>query len=225
MAAGASSRSAPDTGLLTIPLHRAGVEVVALDLSAPMLGKLVEKSGSNHVPVVRGDATRMPIGGGAFGGAYLRWVLHLVPDWRAVLREVVRVVRPGGVFLVNLGAYGGAREELQRRFAEIAGVSIEPVGLTWAGFDGLVAEMTGYGAALRLLPQIREGRRGTLAEFLDGIDENLYSWTWPVPEDLRRRTATEVRAWARERFGPLEEPDTYEHATSWRAFDLPGSVR
>jgi SAM-dependent methyltransferase len=210
------------TGLLTLPLHAAGVEVVGLDLSAPMLAKIRQKLGGRPAfALVRADATRLPFSTGAFGGAYLRWVLHLVREWRAVLDEVVRTVRPGGVFLANLGAYGGARQEIQHRFAEIAAVSIEPVGLTWAGFDELDAEMARRGARLRILPAVREGRTGTLAEFVAGIDDDLYSWTWPVPEDVRRRAGAEVRAWAEQRYGPLDEPETYEHATVWRAYDLP----
>jgi SAM-dependent methyltransferase len=209
------------TGLLGLPAHDAGIDVVGVDLSAPMLGKLVDKAGGRApFPVVVADATRMPFAGGAFGGAYLRWVLHLIPAWRDALAEVVRVVRSGGVFVANLGSYGGEREEIQRRFGEITGVSIEPAGLTWSGFDELDAEMVGHGAGLRVLPHIHDRRSGTLAEFLDGVEQNLYSWTWPVPDEARRRAAAELREWAGERFGRLEEPGTYEHATAWRAYDL-----
>jgi hypothetical protein len=133
----------------------------------------------------------------------------------------MRVVRPGGRFLAKLGSYGGARAEIQRRFGELAGVSIEPVGLTWEGFDELDAEMARHGATLRLLPWIDEGRAGTLAEFLEGLDGNRYSWTWPLSDDVRLRAAAEVRAWALTRFGPLTEPGTDAHATTWRAYDLP----
>ena len=209
------------TGLLALPAHRAGIGVVGVDLSAPMLGKLVEKAGGEpRFPLVLADATRLPFRDGAFGGAYLRWVLHLIPGWRDALAEVVRVVDSGGVFVANLGSYGGTREAVQRRFGEITGASIEPPGLTWAGFEELDAEMTGHGASVRALPHVDEDRGGTLAEFVDGIEDNLYSWTWPVLDDVRRRAAAELREWARERFGALDEPETYEHATRWRAYDL-----
>jgi SAM-dependent methyltransferase len=210
------------TGLLALPLHEAGIPLAGLDLSAPMISRLVEKAGGRPpFPVARADATALPFADHAFGGAYLRWVLHLVSEWPRVLAEVARVVRAGGVLLANLGSYGGAREEIQRRFGEVAGVSIEPIGLTWAGFDRLDDEMKRLGAVVRVLPPVAEDRVGTLAEFIDGIDEDLYSWTWPVPEDLRRAAAAEVRVWATERFGPLERPERYELASRWRAYDLP----
>jgi SAM-dependent methyltransferase len=210
------------TGLLGIPLREAGIDVVGLDLSEPMLRRLVAKRLADGRPaVVQADATRMPFGDDVFGGAYLRWVLHLVPAWRDALGEVIRVVRPGGVFLVALGAYAGARDRLQRRFGELTGAPVTPVGLGWDGYRQLDEAMRGLGASLRALPPVPEDRTGTLAEFLDGVDRNLYSWTWPIPEDVRLRAAAELRRWARERFGPLDEPDPTPHETVWHAYDLP----
>jgi SAM-dependent methyltransferase len=209
------------TGLLALPLHAAGMDLVGLDLSAPMLERLREKSGGRApFPVVLGDATQMPIADDAFGAAYLRWVLHLVSDWSAVLAEIVRVVRPGGVVLLNLGAYGGPQDEIQRRFAELAGVSVEPVGLRWGDFDALDGAMASHGATPRPLPSLPDVGEQTLATFLEGIRENRYSWTWPLDEATRLRVLAELVPWAEERFGPLDAPRTFEHAGRWRAYDL-----
>jgi ubiquinone/menaquinone biosynthesis C-methylase UbiE len=172
------------TGLLALPLHEAGIDVAGADLSGAMLGKLVGKAGgTSPFPLVLADATRLPFADHAFGAAYLRWVLHLIPDWRSVLAEVVRAVRPGGVFLVNLGAYGGPRKEIQERFAEITGVPIEPVGLHWGDYDQLESAMTALGGRVRELPTVHEGGNETLGEFVKGIEENRYSWTWPLGDD------------------------------------------
>jgi SAM-dependent methyltransferase len=209
------------TGLLALPLHEAGIDVAGADLSRAMLGKLVEKAGgTSPFPLVLADATRLPFADGAFGAAYLRWVLHLVPDWRGVLAEAVRAVRPGGVFLVSLGAYGGPRKEIQERFAEITGVPIEPVGLHWGDYDELESEMTALGARARELPSVHEGGNETIGEFVEGIEENRYSWTWPLGDDQRLRAAADVRSWAEERFGSLDEPRPFEHGTRWLAYDL-----
>ena len=209
------------TGLLALPLHEAGIDLAGVDLSPAMLRKLVEKAaGTVPFPLVVGDATKLPLEDGAFGAAYLRWVLHLVPDWRTVLAEAVRVVRPGGVFLVNLGAYGGPRKEIQERFAEITAVPVKPIGLHWGDYGELESAMTALGARVRELPSLHEGGTDTLGEFIEGIEENRYSWTWPLPEDQRRRAAAEVRSWAEERFGSLDERRPFEHATRWLAYDL-----
>ena len=208
------------TGLLALPLHTAGVPLVGLDLSRPMLAKLLEKADGDAPDVVLGDATRMPFADDAFGAAYLRWVLHLVPDWRAVLAEVVRVVRPAGVFVANLGAYDGPRREIQERFAELTGISVTPVGLDWGAEDELDAEMARHGARLRELEAVVEGGTETMREFVEEIRANSYSWTWRVAEDVRLRAADELEPWVRERFGDLDEVRRWEHATVWRAYDL-----
>jgi SAM-dependent methyltransferase len=211
------------TGLLALPLHDAGVPLTGLDLTPSMMARLVEKAGgAPPFPLVQGDATRMPIADDAFGGAYLRWVLHLIPEWRGALTEIVRVVRPGGVFLAELGHYDETRSEVQRRFAEIAGVSVDPVGLDWADYAALDAEMAGHGATLRILPSVHETWEDALGDFLDGIEQGMYSWTWAVPEDVRLRTLADLRPWAAERFGALDEVRRSPLLQVWRAYDLPG---
>jgi SAM-dependent methyltransferase len=209
------------TGLLALPLSAEGVEVIGLDLSAPMLLKLLEKAGGRpSFPLVLGDATRIPIGDDRLGGAYLRWVLHLIPDWRAVLAEIVRVVRPSGVFVASLGAYGGERTEISERFAQLAGVTMAPVGLFWDDFDALDRAMVEMGASPREMPSLHETGDEPLAEFLKGIEENRYSWTWSIEESVRLRALAEVLLWAEGRFGPLEERRPFEHRSRWRAYDL-----
>ncbi|HEY7755260.1 MAG TPA: class I SAM-dependent methyltransferase, partial [Actinomycetota bacterium] len=195
------------TGLLALPLHERGLALAGLDISGPMMAKLVDKAGgSPPFPLVLGDATAMPFGDGAFGAAYLRWVLHLIPEWRALVAEGIRVVRPGGVLVANLGAYGGAHREIQDRFAELTGISTRPVGLDWAAYDELDGELASRGASARVLPAPNETFEERLDEFIRGIEENRYSWTWTVPGDVRLRAAAEIRAWAQARFGSLDAP-------------------
>jgi SAM-dependent methyltransferase len=211
------------TGQLALPLHDAGIPVVGLDLARPMMDKLVEKAGGRSpLPLIQADATRMPIRDHAFGGAYLRWVLHLIPAWPEALAEMVRVVRLGGVLLTSIGGYGGPRSEIQERFAELTGVSIDPPGLMWAGYDQLDDAASTLGLVRRDLPPISEVGRDGLDVFIDGISNNMYSWTWKVEDsDLFARTAADVRRWAEERYGPLDRVPLEEYEIVWRAYDVP----
>jgi SAM-dependent methyltransferase len=212
------------TGLLALPLHEAGVPLAGLDLTPAMMAKLVEKAGgASPFPLVQGDATQMPFADDAFEGAYLRWVLHLIPNWGDALAEMARVVRPGGVVLVNLGAYDEPTTEIRRRFSEITGVQTDPVGLMWGELDELDAKMDTLGATLRLLPSIPEEGEETLGEFLEAIEEGRWSWTWKASEDARLSAVRDLRPWAEERYGPLDRVDRFELETIWRAYDLPGA--
>jgi SAM-dependent methyltransferase len=211
------------TGQLALPLHDAGIPLMGLDLARPMMDKLVEKAGGRlPLPLIQADATRMPIRDQAFGGAYLRWVLHLIPAWREALAEMERVLRPGGVLLTSIGGYGGPRSEIQERFAELTGISIDPPGLTWDGYDQLDDAANALGLVRRELPPINEVLRDGLDVFIDGISNNAYSWTWKVEDaDLFACTAAEVRTWAEERYGPLERVSLDEYEMVWRAYDVP----
>lgn len=214
------------TGQVALPLHRAGVDVTGIDLARPMMNKLIEKAGGGApFHLLQADATRMPFIDGAFGAAYLRWVLHLIPDWRAALAETARVVRRGGVVLVLPGAAGKntPESEIQDRFAALTGVPFEPAGLKWAGYGELDAAMAALGAVARALPTFTEVERGGLDEFLDSIEKRRYSWTWKVPDDERfASAAAEVRRFAEARFGPFDRIPHQEHEVAWRAYDLPG---
>jgi SAM-dependent methyltransferase len=210
------------TGLIALPLHERGIAMVGLDISAPMMAKLVDKAGGRvPFPLVRGDATLLPFRDGAVDAALIRWVLHLVPDWRGVVAELVRVIRPGGALVIHLGAYGGPWDEIHVRFAEIVGAPVDPVGIGWHREAELDAEVEGLGGRLRLLPTILDPSDEPLGTFLDGIERNLYSWTWPVPEEERLAAVRELRPWAEERFGPLDAPVRLESEIVWRAYDLP----
>ena len=211
------------TGQVAIPLHAGGVDVVGLDLSRPMLAKLMAKAGgAPPFAVVEGDATRMPFADGAFAGAYLRWVLHLIADWSAAVQEIARVVAPGGRFLAALGSYGGVRSEIQARFAEVTGVSLQPIGLTWDGWGELDREIATLGGDKLDDVTFVDRDRDDLEVFVQGIERNMYSWTWAVSDDAARASAAaDARSWAEQRWGSLDRlpPEWFE----WRfaAYRLP----
>ncbi len=76
--------------------------VTGVDLSPAMLGRLRAKGGA-VVPVAVADARRLPFGAAAFDAVLACHVLHLVQAWADVADEALRVLRPGGTFLVSQG--------------------------------------------------------------------------------------------------------------------------
>lgn len=74
-------------------------EVVGLDFSQNMLdvGKMkIEKEGLNQIELVNGDAMNIPFPDNTFDYATIGFALRNVPDLKQVLREMTRVVKPGG---------------------------------------------------------------------------------------------------------------------------------
>jgi SAM-dependent methyltransferase len=209
------------TGLVALPLAEAGVPLVGVDLSGPMLAKLVEKAGGRApFPLVRGDATALPFRDGSFGAAVVRHLLHLIPAWERAIAELARVIRRGGTVLVATGDIPGAWREVTERF--VAHVGGEPFarGLDLRELARLDDALAIHGGVPRDLPEIPDRMQQSLDTFIDQMADGLHSWTWEVDEPTRREAAAEVRAWALERFGSLDPPEARDVAIEWRAYDL-----
>jgi len=82
------------TGDLALEALRAGGTVVGLDFSEPMLERARRKSPA--VEWVRGDLTALPFEDGSFDSATVGFGIRNVPELEAGLRELRRVLRPGG---------------------------------------------------------------------------------------------------------------------------------
>ena len=75
-----------------------------LDLQQEMLDhtmRRAEERGVASVTPTRADATTIPYGDGTFDAAYLVAVLGEIPDQDAALRELARVLKPGGRVVVG----------------------------------------------------------------------------------------------------------------------------
>lgn len=92
---------AAGTGALTLEAATAGARVLATDFSPGMVERLTARlteagfdSKSCEARVMDGQALELPDGG--FDAAFSIFGVMLFPDWEAGLRELHRVVRPGG---------------------------------------------------------------------------------------------------------------------------------
>ncbi|MCY1142150.1 class I SAM-dependent methyltransferase [Actinoplanes sp. Pm04-4] len=87
------------TGVHAAQVGGLGWTPVGVDLSGGMLAYAKER-----LPIARADATRLPVLSASVPAAVAMMVHTDMPDYPAVLREVGRVLRPGGVF-VHVGVH------------------------------------------------------------------------------------------------------------------------
>jgi len=92
---------ATGTGLVALALAARGCEVVALDQSEAMLGEARAHAARRpelaaRLRFVRGEAEQLPFADAEFDALSFTYLLRYVDDPAATLRELVRVVKPGG---------------------------------------------------------------------------------------------------------------------------------
>ena len=158
----------------------------------------------------------------AFGGAYVVHLLHLVPGWADVVAELVRVVRRGGVVLVESGhPAGGVAQEINERFERAGGIERRHPGLTDGPQALDDARWRPTAPACDCSSPIVETRTVRPDHYIGRLEDNLFSWTWALDDATRQRAGAEVRAWAVERLGPLDRPQPVTITVAYRAYDLP----
>jgi len=88
---------------LNLPLYPATCRLTGVDLSQEMLDKAVERVQSLAMPNVTlkvMDATALDFDDNEFDKAIATYTISAVPDPVAVLREMRRVVKPGGLLVI-----------------------------------------------------------------------------------------------------------------------------
>jgi demethylmenaquinone methyltransferase / 2-methoxy-6-polyprenyl-1,4-benzoquinol methylase len=87
---------ASGTGMVAFALaERAGCEVVGLDQSPAMLG-VARSRADGRVSFVQGEAEHLPFSDSEFDALSFTYLLRYVDDPAATMRELARVVKPGG---------------------------------------------------------------------------------------------------------------------------------
>jgi ubiquinone/menaquinone biosynthesis C-methylase UbiE len=123
----------PGTGYYSLPVASwlaPGGRLDVLDVQQEMLDHTMRRAASEgieNISAARADAREMPYPDGSFDAAFLVTVLGEIPDQDAALRELRRVVKPGGRIVVgelfgdpHMVTHGALRERADR-----AGLRVE----------------------------------------------------------------------------------------------------
>jgi ubiquinone/menaquinone biosynthesis C-methylase UbiE len=122
----------PGTGYYTLDVAEwvsPGGQVDIIDLQQEMLDHTMRRADEHrltNIAATRGDARQLPYPDACFEAAYLITVLGEIPDQHAALRELARVLKPGGRLVVG-ELFGDPHWVSPSRLRERA----EHVGLTF----------------------------------------------------------------------------------------------
>jgi len=95
--------------------------VIGIDISKAMLEVAARRArGYNNVALVRADAHELPFDDEMLGGVNNAGALHVYTDPDRVFAEILRVLKPGGVYVG--GTFAQTRSGLSRVAARLAGI-------------------------------------------------------------------------------------------------------
>lgn len=201
------------TGRIALPAAAAGCEVVGIDRSAEMLHALqhaLKRAPLQRIHLVRGDVAALPFQRGAFVAAMATHVLHLVPQWRAVLEQLGTLVRPGGTVLlgrdwVDPDSIAG---RIRTAFRETV-MKLGPRTAAPAGGREVMEALVEFGATpLAVGPTEQVAAEWTLhaspRAVLEGIRSKDDAESWVLPDDVLAEVMRSLDAWAAQQWPDLD---------------------
>lgn len=201
-------------GRVAVPAAATGLPIVGIDLDAAMLAEARHGAAGLQFAPVRGTITRLPFADASFGTVLSINVLHLVPEWQAVLAEALRVLRPGGLFIQGRDWLDPAScaGQLRAKLREVVG-ALEP-GLrpTAAASPAvLAAALAEYGGATE--PELAAATWSTPAspaELLRQMAARAHNETWMLGDALLAAALERLHAWASATWADLEQEQEVE---------------
>ena len=148
------------TGDMTFALHRGGksADIVGADFSHAMLQRASEKSAGTSLRWVEADALSLPFPADSFDLVTSAFGFRNLADYDAGLREIVRVLKPGGATgILDFGEPGGLIGRMYRLYFKRV---LPAVGTLISGVKGPYAYLP---ASVERFPAPEEMQRRMLA--------------------------------------------------------------
>jgi ubiquinone/menaquinone biosynthesis C-methylase UbiE len=194
------------TGRIGWPFVAAGDDYVGVDLSAAMLRAFAERREltAAHVPLlIQADGESLPFADASFDAVLLMQVLNAAHDWRRLLLEAKRVLRPSGSLTVGRTVVpaDGVDARMKRRLAEFLGaLGVQP----YAGqaVDDALTELRRAAWRERTVTVAAWRAERTPRHFLERHAAGARFSALPTP--VRDAAMLQLRDWATTAFGALD---------------------
>ncbi|MEP7293253.1 MAG: class I SAM-dependent methyltransferase [Chloroflexota bacterium] len=210
------------TGRIALPVASHVRAYYGIDLARPMLDKLRAKQTTEAVNPVHGDATRLPFAAATFDAVIAVHVFHLIPGWRDVLAEVVRVLRPGAPLLHG---WNGRLliDDLQKVWNDATHEIREVQGAVPHDWRELFLSDNGW-RELGAVAEQRFSIQRTPQDFYHSMEQRYFSGTWRMTDEQMERGLSAVRAYIAAHYPDPTQPLTLEGGFSVQAYLPPAGA-
>ena len=186
------------------------IPVIGIDIAKGMLEKACLNQQSRKYfrsNLMAGDANSLPFHRGLFSCIILIHLLHLLSDWKEVLSESMRVLRPDGTLVMGIlpaPAYVSTLMRFYtRRREELGYVYDHPGPHLTEVFEALMVE----GAQIET-HNIHTDVKISLRKTLSYLDRRVFSSMWEnLPDVIHRQIIQEVRTFATSQFMSLDDKE------------------
>ena len=200
------------TGMLSLPLITQPIRYIGFDLSPAMLAVFREKveKARLHAELLVADANgRWPVEDGSVAAIFSARALHHV-DVNHAATEIERVLRPEGGWLI-LGMVRRPNDSVKPAFRRQMGKLLEEEGYSGRSHDihaeALFPALEAIGGE-RVEPRVvaRWTRKQAPLDWFTAWQGKKGLAGHDIPEEVKERVLSRLRAWAEERHGNLEVP-------------------
>jgi SAM-dependent methyltransferase len=188
-----------------------------------MMARLLvtQPAGIRPADLLEADATQLPFASQTFQALITVHVLHLIRDWRGLLKEMDRVRAAGGVFVNGNNHHPpeSSGERINLKFREIArahGITAEHQGVTSPA--DLVAFFPQARATEIIATQWVTERAPRQA--LKSLAERHFSSAWQIPDDLYPELYAETEAWAQTEWPDLDQVVSETRGFKWTKLEF-----
>ncbi len=196
------------TGRFAVPLVKFGIPVLGIDISHSMLlqAKLkVNPLKYDRSLFTQSDLRRLPIQSQSCHAALLVHVLHLIVDWKAVLLEIKRILRPGAVLII--ATESGKRFPTREIYFELArerNMLRHHIGLT--DLNEAIPFLKSLEAEITELDNrnMEWTAESSIKDTLQMLGSRLFSQTWAIPENVHQEMMMLTSEWAANRYGSFD---------------------
>jgi SAM-dependent methyltransferase len=168
------------TGRIALPLATHVGEMHGLDLSPAMMLRLRVKQADEPIYLVQGDATRLPFPDHSFDAAVGVHILHLIPDWQGVLKELTRVLKPDAPFIQCWTVNDDVFKALWQAWrSAVPDSEATDVGLSWDKNEQALQTL-GWRVGEAVTFDHSYGR--SPAAFIYQLENRMWSRTWRISD-------------------------------------------